>query len=307
MLPRAVQDAAKLAESIQSQLANPSNDTRVEETQPLESAQESTQPTAEPAKPADESNKPSQTYQQPNEDQDASYWRHRFEVVQGKYNAEVPALRERVKTLEEQLASSAPANQQHAAERAAEAISDLSQTDIDEYGPELIALIEKVAGAKTQLLSTQVSKANQELEQMREEKAQDAQARFWMELRQNVPNLDAINSSTEFLKWLDGVDPKSGSQRQALLNSAQQRLDARSITAIFKEFESLAATPQRNNQHLQQPHQSRSSDNPMGERTFTREQVTQFYKDAALGKYTDEQKAALDKEIFEAQKGGRII
>lgn len=324
-LPKSVQDAAEKAEALQQQLVNPSTeDTHPEEQQnqqPVEeqSAQVQPEPAPEPAEaPAAQ---PEPQSAEPSFDHDATYWQHRFQVLQGKYNAEVPALRAEVAELKaavEQANSQVAQEQGSAQQRALDAVSDLSQEEMEEFGPELVQLIQKVVGAQTQQVSQQLDQANATIREMQEdkqqaeeEKQQDAQARFWTDLTQLAPNWRTLNDDVAFLQWLDGFDPVSSTQRQILLNSAQKKLDANGVAAVFNAFTQAAPPPAADTQtpeHLQQPPQSRASEPAQqSTRSFTRAEISQFYKDVKLKRYTPEEAAAIEKEIFEAQAHNNVF
>jgi hypothetical protein len=139
-VPTSVREQAKRAEELQQQLVNPSKDAHKEpeiKQEELPSAQE-IEPT--PAKQEQAQPKPEEQPAAPSQEEDYLYWRNRFQVIQGKYNAEVPALRKQVSELEQAL-SEAKANQsqspdQSAPQQVANALGDLSQDEIDEFGPE---------------------------------------------------------------------------------------------------------------------------------------------------------------------------
>lgn len=295
MLPRSVQDQADAAKTLQDNLNQPSDSNENPAQATLEAQQESQQAQPE-AQPATE---------QQQETRDASYWRHRFDVLQGKYNAEVPALRKEIATLTEQVARSA--KPESAIQRAQDAMSDLTEDEIDEYGPDLVNFIKRVAGnAANSSGGGDLQEMKTQLEQLRDEKTQDATARFWVDLEAQVPSFRAINADPLFHQHLAGVDPLSGMTRQQLLVDAQQALDPYRVAAIFKSF-----SPQQKAQQntipdeLIQPRQSRSSTTDIQQgKTWTRNDISEFYRNKAS--YPKDQAAAIEADIFAAQLQGRI-
>jgi hypothetical protein len=226
MLPRSVQDQADAAKSLQDNLNQPSDSDENPAQATLEAKQEpqQAQPEAQPAP------------EQQQETRDASYWRHRFDVLQGKYNAEVPALRKELSTLSEQIKAAGSQESGTAVQRAQEAMSDLTEAEIDEYGPDLVNFIKRVAGNAASSGGNDLQEVKTQLEQMRDEKTQDATARFWVDLEAQVPSFRAINADASFHQHLAGVDPLSGMTRQQLLLDAQHALDPYRVAAIFKSF-----------------------------------------------------------------------
>ncbi len=290
MLPRNVQDQANAAQALQDQLNTPA-----EEQNPaieaalepqLESEQQPAQPVVEP---------------QP-ETRDASYWRHRFEVLQGKYNAEVPALRKEIATLSEQAPSA-----ESAAQRAQSAVADLTEAEIEEYGPELVGLIQRVVGkAVGGQGQGDLSELKSELGQLREERQQDAAARFWSELEAQVPNFREVNADASFHAWLAGVDALSGQSRQQLLVGAQQAFDPYRVAAVFKAFGKPASAKPTIPADQVQPRQTKAAVPESQQREWLRAEIGAFYRDKAAGRYSAEQAAAIEADIFSAQAQGRI-
>jgi hypothetical protein len=320
--PKSVSEQAELADKLQQQLVNPSQDTHNEP----DVIQEETPPSAQKAEPAPAAQEqapaePAPQPAPPSQDEDYLYWKNRFQVLQGKYNAEVPALRKQVSELEKAV-SEAKANQpqipdQSAPQQVANALGDLSQDEIDEFGPELISLVQRIAGAQVNQSSEQVSSLNEklsqtqdELKQIKDEKQDDQTSRFWADVQRRVPDFVSINSNPNFLAWLDGIDPTTGLQRQSILQNHQDRLNAQGVAAVFNAFkQTVTQTEQRDPSELQQPHQSneRESVEQNGNtRIWTRVEISEFYRDAAQGKYTPEQKKATEAEIFAAQNSGRV-
>lgn len=298
MLPRSVQDQANAAQALQDQLNQPVTEA-TENPAPAATPEPEPQPaaTVPVAQPAPEPQA---------ESRDASYWRHRFDVLQGKYNAEVPALRKEIATLQEQLTAAGTPSPASAVQRAQEAMSDLTEAEIEEYGPDLVSLIKRVAG-NAPSNNGDLQEIKSELGQLREEKRQDAEARFWSDLEAQVPNFRAVNAEPAFHQWLTGIDPLSGQPRQQLLVGAQEALDAYRVAAVFKSFAAVApkAAPQPIPDDQVQPRQARTAaPEPQQGKTWTRAEISEFYRNKA--NYPQDQAAAIESDIFAAQAQGRI-
>lgn len=300
MLPRSVQDQADAAKALQDQL----NQQVTEETEnPAPAAAPEPEQKPAPAEPA------AQPAPEPQpETRDATYWRHRFDVLQGKYNAEVPALRKEIATLKDQLAAADKQQPASAVQRAQEAMSDLTEAEIEEYGPDLVNLIKRVAGsAAAPSNNGDLQEIKSELGQLREEKRQDAEARFWTDLETQVPNFRAVNADPAFHQWLAELDPLSGQPRQQLLVGAQQALDAYRVAAVFKSFAAVAPKAQKETipDDQVQPRQARSAaPEPQQGKVWTRAEISEFYRNKAS--YPKDQAAAIEADIFAAQAQGRI-
>ena len=300
MLPRSVRDQADAANELQTQLNKPAEDAieNPADAAALEATQdvESIKPEAQPA------------IEQQTETRDTAYWRHRFDVLQGKYNAEVPALRKEIATLAEKTANTGAQEPGTAVDQAKDAMSNLTAEEIEEYGPDLVKFIQRVASA-TNKGGSDLSEIKGELDQMREEKQQDSEARFWVELKAQAPNFRAINEDSAFHQWLAQVDRLSGQTRQELLDDARHALDPYRVAAVFKSF--LADAPQKAAQQNTipedsiQPRQTRASAPSATEgKNWSRAEIREFYRTKAS--YSREQAAAIEADIFAAQAQGRI-
>ena len=106
--------------------------------------------------------------------------------------------------------------------------------------------------------------------------------------------------------------------RQQLLGNAQQDLSAYRVAALFNQFTqfnpaavqpAVKPTPQVPEDQIQ-PGQSRAGGDvvqPSSQlRTWSSVEISAFYKDKAAGKYSQADAAALEADIFAAQKQGRI-
>lgn len=299
MLPRSVQDQALAAEELQAKLNTPGadNSENPADTATLEPEQQTA-----PADTGTQSATEPQT-----ETRDASYWRHRFDVLQGKYNAEVPALRKEIATITEQLASADKQKSGTAVEQAHSAVSDLTADEIEEYGPDLVKFIQRVATGASKGSGGDLSEIKGELDQMREEKRQDAEARFWSDLEAQVPTFREINANQAFHQWLAQADRLSGQTRQQLLVDAQHAFDPYRVAAVFKSFSAEAKkTPKEQiPTDLIQPRQTKAAAQYLQQgKVWTRNEISEFYKTKAS--YPRDQASAIEADIFAAQAQGRI-
>lgn len=296
-LPRSVREQADAANTIQEQLNTPATP----DTIPNPAAEPATQdPVVEQQEPAAAQSAP----EPQQETRDATYWRHRFDVLQGKYNAEVPALRKEINALNEELKAT-DRSPESAAKRAHEAVAELTEAEVEEFGPDLVNLIKRVVGNVGG--SEDVEGIKNDLSQLKDERQQDATARFWTDLEIQVPDFRAINADSAFHGWLAEHDPLSGKARQDLLVSAQQALDPYRVAAIFKSF---AGASQKSPQPAVpddqvHPRQTRAAaPEPQPGKIWAREEITRFYREKSS--YPKEEAAAIEADIFAAQSQGRI-
>lgn len=245
--------------------------------------------------------------------EDADYWRQRFEVMQGKYNAEIPRLVDQVNALNTKVqeltaqgqAQETPANKPASVE---EALSTLHDT----YGSDLTDALDRLVQARLQGVEEKVNKVETVT-------AKSAWEKFYDHLDKNAENWRKLNSDPGFLKFLESPAPFVGIPYSALLTQAFEAGNAERTAEIFNHYsKSNPTAPDKGGQvpdpsALAAPPKRGGGDPsvaaPAGKRVFTMDEVNAFYKDLELGRYRGKEKDAdaLEKEILIANKEGRIV
>ena len=187
---------------------------------------------------------------------------HKYKVLQGKYNAEVPRLqkqlgnaqslidemRQRINNTESLLAAmqtTAPEAPTPAAPTPA-APTGITEEERAQFGPDLIDVIERVAEAKIQPEATaaRLDAVDQRFQQVEQNASHTQQSvarsdrdKVLDALEAAVPNWEQQNENEDFLQWLNGNDAYAGVPRGRLLTEAFQSHDAVRVIAIFKGFQ----------------------------------------------------------------------
>ena len=217
----------------------------------------------------------------------------------------------------------------------------LSDAERQEYGNELLDVMGRrtmeIVGPEIAKLSDtvrQLMQENQQLKQtvggVRNVVSQDVTGRFYDTLDKELPDWDVTNHDPEFVRWLDNVDPFSGRVRKDLLGEAHRNNEASRVLNIIKGYrqEVAAVNPARNLQptmgngrdrspppqfelqNLAAPGRAKSGQppTPPDQPFYTHRDITQFYADVTKGVYTgrDTDKAALEAQLFQAAREGRI-
>lgn len=314
-LPQAVQKQVDAAEALMAEAARPT--TTPEQAPPPETPQEpqaaapTSEPTPSPAPP-----------QQPEDD-----WHQKYQVLQGKYNAEVPNLHHQVKDLKHKLDETFERMEQvtRAQEaKQAEQKPAVDPKDVDSFGSDLVEMVQRVAsstlggmGAKLEGLlggmQERIARLEQELSGTTKTVAITAQEAFYNNLTKAVPDWEAINADPRFLAWLGEVDPVLGASRQVALDSAHSALDARRVAGIFQAFSATlpkaASQPASKLSKQVSPNTSAAAapsqtDKPV----MTQKEIADFYKDVSLGRYRgrEAEQAKLEAAVNLAMQEGRI-
>ena len=170
----------------------------------------------------------------------------RYASLQGKYNAEITALRtmqdqtnQLVSQLLERPAATAPVPAVELTP--AQYLKSLGATDkdIEDYG-DLLPIVIKLA---QNMVRPTLDKLNGELQNIKvaagttsRELVRTRQSDIERSLDATVPNWRVINEDSQFLDWLEVLDIFSGTSRRNALVSAYNSLDAARVTAIFQAY-----------------------------------------------------------------------
>lgn len=249
------------------------------------------------------------------ENDDALYWQHRFNVLQGKYNSETKALREESNELKRQMADKdqriSELEQQTATADKSGVSDDQLEQFRQEFGEDLVTFVERMvtqrAAPAPQPDDSKVQNLDERLSRFEQEQQQDAQARFWVALERAVPTYREVNADPEFHQFLAQFDPSTGKQRQQVLTEAQQALDAKGVADIFALYlnQTPAAKPGIPDEQVE-PRTTRATDAPQGKRRWSRAEISQFYRDKTAGRYGADEAERLEADIFAAQQEGRV-
>lgn len=215
-----------------------------------------------------------------------------------------------------------------AAPSPAATIAPITPEEIKEFGPDLINVIERKAmeiaaplnqalrdsNTKMEALAARNAELERQLVGVTQVQAQTANQNFETRLRALVPDIDVLNFNAQFLAWLSQADPLDARKRtlQQRLDEAVQLGDAEAAASYFAAYKSLvkAATPQPNpNLAAQAQPASRaapdSANQPTG-KTWTQAEIASFYDGVTRGRYSPQEKARIEGEIYKAQRENRI-
>ena len=273
----------------------------------------------------------------------AEDWEHKFKVLQGKYNKELPEAARRAREAEERAASleGTIANVNIAAqieEPVAPRIEPTEGADprsqlLEDYGEEFVRGIEAAVVQTIQPYLARLDDKFQDVGKVFKEQT-DAQARGQRhatiaQLGLGVPDWEQINRDPTFVAWLDEQDLFAAQRRGQLLQAAFDRGDAERVIRIFNAFKQeygigqspqpAADTPPPTNGRAPSPLLAVASPgrgtatSPQsaapGQRTWSRKDIVQLYRDRTEGRYRgrEEEFRALERDMMAAQHDGRLV
>jgi hypothetical protein len=289
------------------------------------------QPVAQPAAPQPQ---PSQQEVPPAPVVSEETWEQKFKSLKGHFDAEVPRLHAALKEATGQNNQLAARVSQLEAQRAAPAPQPVAPTqplitdkDREEFGPDLVALMERAARAavaplqaENATLLAEIARLNGSVHKVEKQADLSAAEVFTRKMSQMVgENWVAQNTDDGFIAWVNQPDPILGVKRKVILDQAGNAYDAVRAAAIFNAYRAetghfrTAPAPQAQvNPELQSqvaPTRSRSAPAPQTpevKKIWTNPEIQAFYNGIIKNAYTAEEAAKLEADIQLAIQEGRV-
>jgi len=234
-------------------------------------------------------------------------WEHRFKVLQGKYNSEVPRFANENKELKTRLGQIESEVTQLKTKPPEPLVN---QQEIDEYGEGLIDVARRIAREELNAKQGEIDALKVQVQNLSDTSTNTAKNDFFKTLNELAPGWQEINEDPNFLKWLDGVDELTGETKQSLLSKAEQSRDASRVGKFFASYTKTSALWAANgNKSLEQqviPSSSKSPDVPPSKRVWTRGEISEFYDRMRRGSVSDADAIAIEADITAASIEGRI-
>jgi hypothetical protein len=265
----------------------------------------------------------------------ADDWQQKFQTLQGKYNAELPPLRNQVANLQQQineLRAAPPATPEPPPAPPAPATKLITDEDTETYGDDLIDLIRRVAvetdaGEKAKMtgeiadLRKQMAAQATQVETVAGNVTDERRAKYFTDLASAVPTYDEVDNSQAWKDWLLQPDEFSGLLRNEILQTAYFAFDVERTAKVFNQFIAGATPepppppppvdPQAELREQVSPGQSKTTTvftPDDGKKVWSIAEMDVFYKDYARGDYRGrlDEAARIEADIDRALAEGRV-
>ena len=302
-LPRQVQEANERADAILKE---------IEGGKPEGAAAPEQELAADPKPAATATPKPEKAPAAETDAQKLDVMTQKYNVINGKYNAEVPAVHGENKRLLERIEELEKANTE-----SDEAKDKQADDDLDEYPDGLVNYIRNENAKMKATIKTQ----GEIIESLQSTSANTVQNQFNDTLTQLVPDWRDINANQEFITWLNNtVEPSSNRLQMKNLNDAHQAGDATRVAFIFDMWKSHSGRVNTPTQESQQPkgdlppvvpsnaNANQPAPNTQGQ-VYTKDWIRNWSKEQALGQtgMTPEEITRINQDIDAAQFQGRVV
>lgn len=258
-LPAQVQKMADKADELIQKVNNPtvepSREGKADELPKKEAVKEPEHQITEPVK------------QDPGEEN----WKHKYQVLQGKYNTEIKAIKDDVnlltslksqvrtltqqvqeggaliRSLEEKLKEKEATAPVPAKVEVPESVLTLltdeerihfEEEGIDTKSLEIFGKLIRNLSSKTQnpQSSVDLEEIKREVGDLKSNAKTNRVNTFWDEINKNVSDWEEINQSKEFNDWLDEVIPYTTITKRDAIRTAQEQLNYSKAIELFKDF-----------------------------------------------------------------------
>lgn len=319
-LPKAIQAELDAADAIQAQLAAeqvaPEGNTPEPEVKPAET------PSTEPA------DKVTDPQTQPSDGHQDDAWKQKFDVLTGKYNAEVPRLYQQLKeqsTALERLQAELALQKATPAEPEKPKDSLVTSNDEETFGSDLIDLQRRVTQdeigkvtsriAHIEQMLENISQLPKQVEQVAQQQAQTLEDRYWGSVNQAIPDWNQIDSDPRWIEWLNLTPPFAVKTYRELAAEAIGAGQVQPVVELVKAWKDQAGiaqsqTTQANNkQELQRqvaPTKSNASNVPQGKKMWTAADYEKAFDPRLSAEMSEADIDALQAEAELAYSEGRI-
>lgn len=235
-------------------------------------------------------------------------YEHRFKVLQGKYNSEVPRLSSENKELKATLKSVQEQLDELKVAKSAEPL--VKQEEIDEYGEGLIDVARRIAQEELAKKDAAIKKLEAKLDALEGMTTKTVEKDFFSSLKDKVDDWEKINAEKSFHKWLDESDELTGMRRQDLLSQAEQARDADRVAKFFKAFKKTSTKQVADSTQALEtqvaPSNTKASPTPPSKKLWMRSEIAEFYRRVRSGQVADKDVVAIEADIHAASIEGRV-
>jgi hypothetical protein len=264
-------------------------------------------------------------------------WQTKYNVLRGKYDAEVPRLAELLRDEKAESAKlRARVEELLAAKPAAPPAEVEPETDVDiqklsdKFGEDMIAMVRSMSASAAAKVGKEtearlapslkkIDDVTHASEKTAEELSKAAYQRFLDDLTLAVPEWRTVDVSTAFHDYLKLIDPRTGRETQELLVEATKAHDVNRVAFFFKDFLGTPSKPEviededdgddgrpsLESQAAPKP-SAGGKDLPEQKKIWSKAEVAKFYSDVTKKRFTPEDTQRLSAEIDLAAQEGRI-
>lgn len=235
---------------------------------------------------------------------------HKYNVLKGKYDTET----ERMSQMLSQAMAEKEALKLQIGTKTTPSAQDTFDSD-----PEIQSLVQEYPSLAKGIKAMADKIVSQKLKQTEEHVGaatiETRKALYDAQLEAKVSDWRELNGDKGFIDWLQQVDRYTGATRHQLLMHAYQNFDAETSAKFFNDYKAErgdVVDSKTRKQNLRMGIDTAGGVVPDTAKTKTgfisRADISQFYRDRAMGKFSgsEEEAAKIESRILQAVKNGKV-
>ena len=240
----------------------------------------------------------------PPEQEKQTDWEHKYSVLQGKYNAEVPRLNQQMHELRNEvgqidsLKAQIAELQKKPEVKAPEFDVSSFREDFGDTGADALEAMNQ----RMDRLAQENAELRQSVGQTQQSTQQSSEQMFYSALDSKVNDWKEVNTDPRFIEWLNQPDGFSGKTRQELMNEGAATMDVDRVSTFFTEWKKTGTKPNKS----ASPRTQNTNSTPAQGRSWNSAEIEAVYRDIAHGKYPEDEAKQIELDIHKAQMEGRI-
>jgi hypothetical protein len=243
-------------------------------------------------------------------------FKHKYEVLQGKYNAEMGRMNELLSaTLSERAKVDTGKD---------DTFSDGSDDEEDlitQLKEEFPTIAKGVEAFMKKEIKAKLAPSESRINELAEATNTVVVNDYLEALDGAMSQWRGIREKPEFVQWLGQQDRYTGQTKLSLLQNADARRNVKAVAAFYEDFaresgllndeganDNGADTPPPPKKNMAPSTSQNLAPSTGSKGTITRAEITQFYRDRALGKYSgsEEDAAKAEGRIMKAVREGKV-
>ena len=241
-----------------------------------------------------------------------SEFKHKYDVLNGKYRKETADLRDENKRLKEELERKAqaepstdilkPVSSDPQSVTEEELVAEYGQDYLDEMGPEYC----RREYLRDQKIKQVIAEHERRFEELQSHQSKQNESAFVEKLNSLVPNWPQINDSQAWSDFLGTMNRVAGNTYEGLLNDAHEAFDAERVAEIFRTFLSTEPAAKTGFDRLVMPSAQAPSGQPAAKKTMTTDQWIAAMQELTSGRYSPMEAQKRQKELQDIMNKGMV-
>jgi hypothetical protein len=266
------------------------------------------------------------------EDENSDTWKRRYEILEGKYKAEVPRFAQQIRELTtalNDLKGQVEANKQVKTEvpETKKPETLVTPKDQDAFGEDLIDLARRVTREETSVLNQKIDQLTRaiaaiaslpkQVGEIVEKQALTEDQQFWKDIGTAVPDWDIVDADPAWIAHLDTKAKYVNGTHRDLANIAIQARDVKAIVELVEDWKAQSGYKAakddklKNQKELESqitPNKANTAPPPKAEaKTYTWAEYDAAYSPTASRMKSPAEVLAIQAEMEKAFLEGRIV